>query len=124
MIQAITSLYGQQFERAEYFACDRENLRAFLNKRNIIGVQIVSDRQKMYNPVYANIVTDSNNTVLQTKCKYDYKVSQIIRYRGSFYEIRQVTPLQTARTPQNMRLVRQINWDYVLELVGITFDEL
>lgn len=122
MIQAIASLGAKQFQRVKYWANDRKHFAENINNYKVIGVEIVSDRALAYNPVYQNVVTTNGSIVLQTKYKADYQPRQIVQYRGDMYEIVNVTQIALHETPQNLGIVKQVNWAYAIELLGVTVD--
>lgn len=110
MLQALNSLGHDQFEYARW--CPETS-----DSYKIIKVSIVSENAKRWDTVIANLITQSNSTVLLTSYAYPYKERQHIFYRDKWWEITAIGEKNLDVNPQSLALVNSvINKQCVLEI--------
>lgn len=74
MLNALRGLGHDQFEFARWAP-------ETYDKYKFIRVGVVDDREKQWNTVIANLITDSSHLVLRTSYLYDYAPRQHIYFR-------------------------------------------
>lgn len=91
------------------------------NSKYLIGVQIVSEKERQYSNLMQTLTTVSTSTLIRTSFSYKFEVKKEVYYRGDWWIITNIGEDSRVKSPHTMRLLNTAyGKQWIVELVKVT----